>query len=237
MTEGRTARGGYARGRARKEEILDAALVLFGERGYRATSLRDVASRVGMTHPGVLHHFPSKEHLLAAVLDRRDRMDEERLAHYPDDGLGRLVGLVDVVRRNAATPAIVELFCVLSAEATAPGHPAHGFFRERYRRGREELERVLRQLADAGQLRAGVEPAWAARATFAVMDGLQVQWLLDRSSTDMAADLQAHLSSLLTVPLPRSTSGPGQPTSGAGHPTTDRGSGSPHQQTGSLPLA
>ena len=52
--------GGYARGRATREEILDVAMQLFGEVGYRTASLREVASRVGISHPGLLHHFASK---------------------------------------------------------------------------------------------------------------------------------------------------------------------------------
>jgi hypothetical protein len=53
-------------------------------------------------------------------------------------------------------------------------------------------------MAAAGQLRAGVEPAAAARSTVAVMVGLQLQWLLDPASVDMAADLCAHFRALAT---------------------------------------
>jgi predicted lipid carrier protein YhbT len=44
-----------------------------------------------------------------------------------------------------------------------------------------------------------VSPAFATRATIAMMDGLQVQWLLDRSSVDMPTDLRTFLASLTTV--------------------------------------
>jgi len=53
----------------------------------------------------------------------------------------------------------------------------------------------------AGQhdpLRAGVEPAATARSTVAVMDGLQLEWLLDPASVDMAADLTADFRSPAT---------------------------------------
>src|SRR4051794_33036734 len=39
------ARGGYAKGRATREEILDSAMQLFGEVGYRTASLREVSAR------------------------------------------------------------------------------------------------------------------------------------------------------------------------------------------------
>lgn len=51
-------------------------------------------------------------------------------------------------------------------------------------------------MASAGQLQAGVQPAAAARSTVAVMDGLQLQWLLAPASVDVAADLSAHFRAL-----------------------------------------
>jgi AcrR family transcriptional regulator len=52
------------------EAILDAAEALFAERGYEGTALRDVAERVGVRAPSLYNHFPSKDSLYAAVLER-----------------------------------------------------------------------------------------------------------------------------------------------------------------------
>jgi TetR/AcrR family transcriptional regulator len=52
------------------EAILDAAEALFAERGYEGTALRDVAERVGVRAPSLYNHFPSKQSLYAAVLER-----------------------------------------------------------------------------------------------------------------------------------------------------------------------
>lgn len=49
--------------------ILDAAVSLFGERGYAGTSVRDIAERLGLTKAALYYHFPSKETILDALLD------------------------------------------------------------------------------------------------------------------------------------------------------------------------
>ena len=67
--------GRAARGIATRELILDTAMDLFRRFGYKSTSVRDIAARAGITHPGLLYHFPTKEALLMAVLQRRDELD------------------------------------------------------------------------------------------------------------------------------------------------------------------
>jgi AcrR family transcriptional regulator len=53
-----------------RDRVLQVAQMLFSERGYRGTSLRDIAKRIGIKAPSLLHHFPSKQQLYVAVLDR-----------------------------------------------------------------------------------------------------------------------------------------------------------------------
>ena len=194
--------GGYAKGRATREEILDAAMQLFGEVGYHTASLREVASRVGISHPGLLHHFSSKAVLLAAVLERRDEIDEVAFEADLAAGHDYFDALAMLIDRNAARPGIVELYATLSAEATSPDHPAHDYFQERYRRVVERGVAEFERRRDVGELRPGIDPLTASRLTVAVMDGLQIQWLLaaDDPATrpDMAVLLRAHLAALLT---------------------------------------
>lgn len=58
------------RGADTRDRLLRVAQTLFAERGFRATSLRDISSRIGIKAPSLLHHFNSKEQIYVAVLDR-----------------------------------------------------------------------------------------------------------------------------------------------------------------------
>lgn len=183
-------RGEYAKSHATRQTILDASLEVFAESGYRAGSLREIAARVGMSEAGVLHHFRNKVALLEAVLSYRD---ERALLIVPvdtGDGGDLLRGFVRLAEYNASTPGVIRLYCMLSAEATSPDHPAHAYFIRRYEYVRDILERAFVQLRQQGRYRTGVEPRRMAVTVIAMMDGLQLQWLLDRGVADMAETLR-----------------------------------------------
>src|SRR3954447_11209331 len=124
---------GYAKGRVRRDEILAAAIELFGARGYRSTTIAQVADRVGVTDAGLLHHFPTKEHLLVAVLEYRDQREIDRHRHALRDSETPIEALKILCRRNAADPHMVRLFTVIAAESLDEDHPGHDAFINRYR--------------------------------------------------------------------------------------------------------
>lgn len=53
-----------------RDQILSAALRLFSHRGYRATSIRDIAESAGVSTGNVYHHFKDKEAIFRALLDQ-----------------------------------------------------------------------------------------------------------------------------------------------------------------------
>ena len=80
MTTGRKNRGSYSTGLATRESILNVAMSLISRRGFAGISLRDIGREVGISHPAVIYHFPSKEALLGSVINRM----EERRRKWPD---------------------------------------------------------------------------------------------------------------------------------------------------------
>ncbi|MGX5682845.1 TetR/AcrR family transcriptional regulator [Schumannella luteola] len=196
----RGKRGPYAKSEEKRGLILEAALEVFAQSGYRAGSLRDVALKVGMSEAGLLHHFQNKSALLAAVLERRD--DHARdMIDFSGPGRQTLTDLIELVRYNSTIPGVVELYCTLSAEATSPDHPAHAFFVNRYQDTTSSITAAFTDMERHGQLRPGINPAAASRALIALMDGLQVQWLLNRDSVDMVEDIRGFLSAVATEPF------------------------------------
>ena len=177
------------RSEERRAEIVRAALEVIAERGYRGASLAAVAERVGLTQQGLLHHFPTKEALLVAVLKERDQWDA-----VPDSAW-RSDLLVSLVEYNAMRPGIIQTFSALLGESVTEGHPAREFFTRRYTAVRANMAAVLR--AEYGErLPSGLTPERAAPLLVAVMDGLQYQWLLDPESVDMPGAFRDFLALL-----------------------------------------
>ncbi len=195
--------GRIRRGQARRAEILATALEVFGEQGYRGGSLREIAARVGISEAGILHHFGSKDALLAAVLEERDAKQAARREDAVAESV--LDGVRALVHHNASAPGLVALYAVLSAEATDPTHPAHDYFVNRYATIRHHDDSRFEALRDSGEIHAGVRMETLGQLVTAVLDGLQLQWLLAPDDVDMESLLEDFLA-LLQCPDPHGAS-------------------------------
>jgi AcrR family transcriptional regulator len=181
----------------RRQEILQIAMDTFAARGYNNASLQEIADRAGVTQAGVLHYFRSKAQLLTSVLDLRDATDIEQLGPDRPRGLAFLRHLVHTVSRNTEREGIVRLYAVLSAESVTEGHPAQDYFRDRYAGLRTMVTAALTEASEFGETRPDLNVEEAATAIIAVMDGLQIQWLLAPDSVDMAASTDRVITALL----------------------------------------
>lgn len=174
------------RTRASREKIIQSAIEAFAQKGFRGARMADIAKAADLTEPGLLHHFPSKTRLLMEVLKERDRIDSERMrAILQKNGNHFLEAGIALVEHNQTVPGLVQLFNLLVAESISPDHPAHEFFIERYQREREHWIPAIVQAQQAGEVRSDISSETVVILIFAMMDGLQVQWLLEPEKIDM----------------------------------------------------
>jgi AcrR family transcriptional regulator len=187
--DGRTRQ---ARGDRRRQQILDAAVELFAAKGYRSTGVAALAERVGMTAPGMLYYFGSKEGLLRETVAERDR------ASAPHAGdVGDLASLRDIGKHNVETATLVRLYVVLGAESFDPDDPLHDFFVERYETARALTRTLLERDLAEGRIRADADIEQLAREIIAVIMGLEVQWLADPERVDLETSIRDYIDRLL----------------------------------------
>ena len=185
-----------ARGRARRDQLLDVALEAFAAKGYRGTSVGAIAEQVGISEAGVLHHFPTKVALLQATLEYHQL--RARTEAYSPAG-GRPPSFPERLERLAAgheaDSGFVRLLLVIAAESIEPCHPTHDWFVARYDTIRSAMERELAADQGSGMLAADVDVSVLARLLVAALDGLELQFLLAGGALDILGPLR-HLLAL-----------------------------------------
>lgn len=180
-------RGTYAKGRAARELILQTALDVIGRKGYTATSLRDIADQAGMTQAGLLHHFDTKENLLAEVLRKRDEVDRQ---HFSPADVTELPLIIRLAHHNMEVPGLVQLYVSLQAASVSPDHPCHDYFRDRDVVVHGRITRDIERRQKAGTFDPEVDARLIARMLLALSDGLQAEWAIN-PDIDLAGTLDA----------------------------------------------
>ncbi|WP_243228971.1 TetR/AcrR family transcriptional regulator [Microbacterium sp. CIAB417] len=188
--------------RAKREQILKAAVEIFGNKGSTNGTLADVAEQVGITHAGVLHHFGSKQKLLLEVLAYRDQADVEDLEekHIPG-GPELFLHLVRTAFANEKRPGIVQAYTVLSSESVTDEHPGREYFEERYTTLRREISEAFAELCAQQGVTEPETVAAASAAILAVMDGLQLQWLLHPDVVELGGASEFAIRSIVNAVL------------------------------------
>jgi AcrR family transcriptional regulator len=178
----RGKRGPYRKGLERRQGIVEAATQVFAEVGYNGGSLRGISDRVGVSSASLVQYFGSKEGLLMAVLKEWGHQ-AHAIGARDLHGLAWISSIREAMRYNVHHRGLVDLLLTLTTEASHPAHPARPFIRERYIAIIAEFGRHLREAVDAGEVLplTDAEIEREARLFFAVMDGIELQWLIDPS--------------------------------------------------------
>ena len=155
----------------RREQLIDAALEVILEHGYRGVSIEAIARTAGVTRPVVYDHFPDLARLLHALVEREERYSLEQLeqvvpsvlteaeAGEPADVLARAVSrFLDAVMERPATWRLI----LLPLEGTPAIVREHVAVNRGRMLGR--IERLVEWSIDRGQLPGELDVELAARA-------------------------------------------------------------------------
>lgn len=187
---------GYKNGQKTKARILEAAYENFLKFGYHGASLREIAAASGISHPGVRHHFETKEALLIAALAERDkRASLQSRDLIAAQGITTET-LVAILRSNVETSNLGQLFIMMAAQASDPEHPAHEYFAQRYSKMRSMYAKFLTAGQRSGTVSKTVDVQRAAIQLIALVDGIQIQWTLNPNCDEVLSGLHDAVSKI-----------------------------------------
>jgi AcrR family transcriptional regulator len=189
---------------ARPEEIVVAALEVFGERGFAATKLEDVARRAGVTKGTIYLYFDSKDALFKAVVRESIvpalALGERFVAEHAGPARALFAQLVrkwwELVgeTRLAAIPKLV------MAEATSFPELARFYYQEVVRRGKALFAAVLERGIAAGEFRRLDVPQAVGLAMAPLVHAIVLKHSLlkcVREPIDLRAYVEAHIDIFL----------------------------------------
>jgi AcrR family transcriptional regulator len=118
-----------------RAEILTAAAELFRDRGYRATTLEELARRLGISKKTLYGHFRSKEDLLAAIFHRTMSLVEDGLAAIRASRAAPAEQLREVIRHHVRTVVAEQAFLTVffAEEASLPARLRRAIVRRKAR--------------------------------------------------------------------------------------------------------
>lgn len=184
----------------RREEILEAALVLFHERGYDATGIQDIASHVGMLKGSLYYHIRSKEEILQRLIGRTYQAGLEVLrdALAVDGPLPvRLRAVVEHHTRFVLTNAPAVSIALKELPALSP-EERRGLDRLRATYV-DEFRTVIEDGMRAGSLRPTLASDVVVRAMIGTVNGACMWYLRERG--EPPRDLPEQLAELLLAGL------------------------------------
>ena len=187
-----------------RERLLDAAEVVFRQRGVSRTSLAEIATAAGVTRGAVYWHFKDKAALFRAMCDRAtlplDALFERAGETASADPLATLRELcVGALRRLAIDARTQVVFDVIFHKTEMVDELAGMATSHQDERCRclSQIEAIIRRCAEVGEFAPDIDAALAAQGLNALMVGIMHQWVLDPSAYDLAAAAPALIDSYL----------------------------------------
>lgn len=167
--EPRRGRPGYDR-----DQVLDIAVALFNEQGYDATSVGQLALRLGLSRAALYHHFDSKEQLLEIALDSA-LSGLEGVLLEPGAAEGAAVERLEYVLRGAVRVLVEQLPNVTLLLRVRGNSEVERAALVRRRSFDQAIAALVRDAQAEGSLRADIEASIATRLLFGMVNSI-VEW-------------------------------------------------------------
>jgi AcrR family transcriptional regulator len=165
----RRGRPGYS-----LDSLLDVAVAAFNERGYDATSMDELAARLGITKSAIYHHVSSKVDLLRLALDRAlDALFA--VTEEPGATTGRAIDRLEHVVRGSVHVLTAELAFVTLLLRVRGNSEVERTALQRRREFDRIVTDLVRAAEDEGDVRPDVDPAVTSRLLFGTVNSL-TEW-------------------------------------------------------------
>jgi TetR/AcrR family fatty acid metabolism transcriptional regulator len=168
----------------KRERILDAAVVEIASHGYHQTTVAMIAKRAGVADGTIYLYFRNKDDILLSLFDRAmGRFISEGQSHLEgaataEEKLGKIVDLhLALVGKDR------DLAIITQVEMRHSIHFMDQVSRDQVGRYLEILTRVIAQGQEEGAFRSDLDPLFAAKAVFGVLDEMATDWVLSRRNT------------------------------------------------------
>jgi AcrR family transcriptional regulator len=170
------------------DTLLDVAVAVFNERGYDATSMDELATRLGVTKSAIYHHVPSKVELLRLALDRAlDALFA--VTAEPGATTGPAIGRLEHVVRGSVQVLVAELPFVTLLLRVRGNSPVEQAALQRRREFDRVVTGLVRAAEEEGDVRPDVDPAITSRLLFGAVNSLTEWYRPDRGlDADALAD-------------------------------------------------
>ena len=170
----------------RPQEILDAALKVFAERGYRNTRLEDIGDAAGVTKGAIYHYFANKEELLLRAIEHRREEALGRIEDVLRDKNAPVSTRLRLVVRRWFGSVPEERLAVVTLLVQGIAHEAPDAFRRWLAGGPTSSAKLIASLIREGQargeFRADADADVAARM---LISGLLQQTVWQQYATDV----------------------------------------------------
>lgn len=156
------------------DSLLDVAVATFNERGYEATSMDEIAARLGVTKSAIYHHVPSKVELLRLALDRAlDALFA--VTEEPGATTGRAIDRLEFVVRGSVRVLAAELPFVTLLLRLRGNSDVERAALQRRRRFDRFVTGLVREAEQEGDVRPDVDPSVTSRLLFGTVNSL-TEW-------------------------------------------------------------